>query len=1254
MAGSRIKGVTVEIGGDTVKLTSALKDVDKQLGTTQSSLKDVNRLLKLDPGNTELLSQKQKLLKEAVGETKDRLEQLNEALRQAESTDGYDSVNMDALKREIVDTENKLKDLEAQADRSSVAVGKIADAGGKLKNVGEGTERAGKALTAGLTVPIAAAGTAAVKTAADFEASMSQVEAVSGASGEEMRALEEKARQMGATTKFSASEAADAMNYMGMAGWKSGQMIAGIEGIMNLAAASGEDLATTSDIVTDGLTAFGMAAEQSGELADVMAAASSNANTNVSMLGESFKYVAPVAGSMGYTCQDTAIALGLMANAGVKASQGGTSLRSIMSRLAAPTKEVDAAMSALGLSIQNDDGTMKSFREVMDDLRAAFANSGLDIEEYTQKMAALDQQLSAGEITQKQYESAAEDLANQAFSASGALNAQYASAIAGKNGMSGLLAIVGASEADYDKLCGAVDGASDAIEYNGQVYEGTAAKMAAVMQDNLPGQITILKSALEELAISFGKLIMPTVKAIVEKLQEFVGWLNSLSDGTKQMIVRIAAVAAAIGPLLVVAGKLMIGVGTLMEKAPAIAEFFGKISKGIGKLKAVISGIGVGPLLGIVAAVAAIGGSFATLWATNEDFRNNIVGTWTQIKDKVAGFCDGIVERINKLGFNFTDITDVIKAIWKEFCDFMAPIFEGVFSQIANTVDYYLDLIMGVIDTFTALFTGDWDGFWNGLKGIAENFWDYTKKSIENATGIITGIIKEFLSWFGIEWNGTLGPLKEVWETFWTDLQQLTSGLIDGLREVFAGFADLFNGDWEGFCSHLSKAWETSWNGIKKFGGDIWDGIKKLWEPIGQWFGQKWGELWNGVSTFFSDIWKDITDACSNTWEGIKKTASDFWHTFADPVAEAWEAVKNAVWIGIQLISSIINAAWQIITLPFAFIWENCKETVMTVWEAIKIYISEAWEAIKTKAEEIFGPIRDFLTEVWTAISEKATELWEIIKHFFIDTWNSIKQTAEEIFTPIRDFIIEVWTTVQTTVTDIWNAITQFFSDTWNGIKTNAENIFNGARDAVNNAFQAVRDKVTEIWNGIKQFFSDTWNSIKTTASNIFNGIKDAITGPIETAKNIIKGIVDTIKGFFDNFHISLPHIKLPHFAISPPGWNIGDLLHGSIPSLGIEWYKEGGILDGAQVFGMNGNNLLAGGEAGKEAVLPLSDLWKQMGKMFEANSPDLSTIERLMSALLQNSGSQVIVLDSGALVGELAPRLNNAFARIETQEGRR
>lgn len=1034
MAGSRIKGVTVEIGGDTVKLTSALKDVDKQLGTTQSSLKDVNRLLKLDPGNTELLSQKQKLLKEAVGETKDRLEQLNEALRQAESTDGYDSVNMDALKREIVDTENKLKDLEAQADRSSVAVGKIADAGGKLKNVGEGTERAGKALTAGLTVPIAAAGTAAVKTAADFEASMSQVEAVSGASGEEMRALEEKARQMGATTKYSAFEAADAMNYMGMAGWKSGQMIAGIEGIMNLAAASGEDLATTSDIVTDGLTAFGMAAEQSGELADVMAAASSNANTNVSMLGESFKYVAPVAGSMGYTCQDTAIALGLMANAGVKASQGGTSLRSIMSRLAAPTKEVDAAMSALGLSIQNDDGTMKSFRGVMDDLRAAFANSGLDIEEYTQKMAALDQQLSAGEITQKQYESAAEDLANQAFSASGALNAQYASAIAGKNGMSGLLAIVGASEADYDKLCGAVDGASDAIEYNGQVYEGTAAKMAAVMQDNLPGQITILKSALEELAISFGKLIMPTVKAIVEKLQEFVGWLNSLSDGTKQMIVRIAAVAAAIGPLLVVAGKLMIGVGTLMEKAPAIAEFFGKISKGIGKLKAVISGIGVGPLLGIVAAVAAIGGSFATLWATNEDFRNNIVGTWTQIKDKVAGFCDGIVERINKLGFNFTDITDVIKAIWKEFCDFMAPIFEGVFSQIAHTVDYYLDLIMGVIDTFTALFTGDWDGFWNGLKGIAENFWGYTKQSIENATGIITGIIKEFLSWFGIEWNGTLGPLKEVWETF----------------------------------------------------------------------------------------------------------------------------------------------------------------------------------------------------------------------------WNSIKQTAEEIFTPIRDFIIEVWTTVQTTVTDIWNAITQFFSDTWNGIKTNAENIFNGARDAVNNAFQAVRDKVTEIWNGIKQFFSDTWNSIKTTASNIFNGIKDAITGPIETAKNIIKGIVDTIKGFFDNFHISLPHIKLPHFAISPPGWNIGDLLHGSTPSLGIEWYKEGGILDGAQVFGMNGNNLLAGGEAGKEAVLPLSDLWKQMGKMFEANSPDLSTIERLMSALLQNSGSQVIVLDSGALVGELAPRLNNAFARIETQEGRR
>ena len=275
MAGSRIKGITVEIGGDTTKLQTALKGVNTEIRNTQSQLRDVEKLLKLDPGNTELLAQKHRLLGDAVKETKEKLETLKVAAEQANTALANGEISQeqyDALQREIIETENALKNLEQQAGRSAVAVQKIAATGEKLKTVGDNISSVGQKFLP-VTGAVGALGAAAVKTAADFDSAMSQVAAVSGATGDDLDRLREKAREMGAKTKFSASEAAEAMNYMAMAGWKTEDMLSGIEGIMNLAAASGEDLATTSDIVTDALTAFGLSAKDSGHFADILAAA---------------------------------------------------------------------------------------------------------------------------------------------------------------------------------------------------------------------------------------------------------------------------------------------------------------------------------------------------------------------------------------------------------------------------------------------------------------------------------------------------------------------------------------------------------------------------------------------------------------------------------------------------------------------------------------------------------------------------------------------------------------------------------------------------------------------------------------------------------------------------------------------------------------------------------------------------------------------------------------------------------------------
>ena len=375
MAGNRIKGITVEIGGDTTKLQTALKGVNTEIRNTQSQLKDVEKLLKLDPGNTELIAQKHRLLAQAVSETREKLEILKTAQQQADEALRNGTISQDqydALQREIVETEQRLRSLEEQANQSATALQKIGATGEKLQTVGNKISSVGQKLLP-VTGVVTGLGTVAVKTAADFDSAMSRVAAVSGATGSDFDSLRDKAREMGAKTKFSATEAADAMNYMAMAGWKTEDMLSGIEGVMYLAVASGEDLATTSDIVTDALTAFGLTAADSGHFADVLAAVSSNANTNVSMMGETFKYCAPVAGALGFSVEDTAEAIGLMGNAGIKASQAGTSMRFIMTNLTGDVKLSGAAIGDVTIATTNADGSMRSLSAILADCRGAFA-----------------------------------------------------------------------------------------------------------------------------------------------------------------------------------------------------------------------------------------------------------------------------------------------------------------------------------------------------------------------------------------------------------------------------------------------------------------------------------------------------------------------------------------------------------------------------------------------------------------------------------------------------------------------------------------------------------------------------------------------------------------------------------------------------------------------------------------------------------------------------------------------------------------
>lgn len=1108
-AAAEMKNLTAQhsLAAAQAKLSGSAQDALRARVTELTSKIDVQKGIVQQNGQQyDNLKQKLELQKTAHDQLKTKVEAAKKAYEDSAKATGEDSEETQKLKAEYEKLSSQLSTSESQITKTETAITKqeaavnqskaaLTEMEAELKNVNAELARApfdeyaakaekvGGTLTSvgqkllPLSTGIAGLGVAAVKTTADFDSEMSKVSAISGATGTDLDKLRGKAREMGAKTKFSASEAAQGMQYMAMAGWKTQDMMDGLEGIMNLAAASGEDLASTSDIVTDALTAFGLSAKDSSHFSDILAAASSNANTNVSMMGETFKYAAPVLGSLGYTAEDAALAIGLMANAGIKSSQAGTSLRGAITNLAKPTDTVAAAMDKYGISLTDSSGKMLSLRELMEQLR--------------QKLGGLSE----------------------------AEQAQAAAALFGKNAMSGMLAIINGSDKDFKKLAGAIDNC-----------DGSSEKMANTMNDNLQGKITILMSQLQELAISFGEILMPKIRDIVTHVQNFVDKLNAMDEGQKETILRIGMFVAALAPMLMGLGKVITfsanvsrALGTLSAGLVKAGGFSGVFTKALGLITS--------PAAIVVGAIAAITAVIIHLWNTNEDFRNTITAIWQKIKDAFTTFAAGISERLSALGITFSDVTSAIKTIWDGFCNLLAPVLEAAFNTIAIALQTAFNVILGIWDVFSTVFSGDWSGAWEAVKGIFLSVWDGLKEYFSTIIGAVKGVADVFLGWFGTNW-------------------------------------------------------ETVWNGVKTF----FEGI------------------WNGISTFCTTVCNGIVTNVTAFCTTVHDTISTIFNAAKDVVSNVWETIKNVVQVAIMFIVEVIKAAFELITVPFRFIWENCRDTIISVWEIIKSAVQTAINFVKDNIiTPVMNAISTTITTVWNAIQTTFTTVINAIKSAVQTAWNFMKNSViTPVMNGIKTVITTVWNAIKTavqtvvnaiktTVQTVFNAVKTTVTTIWNAIKTGTTTAWNAVKTAVTTPINAAKSAVTSAINGIKSTISSVWNSVKSATSSTWNAIKTAITTPINAAKTAVGNAISAIRSKF-NFSWSLPHLKLPHpyisgsFSLNPP----------SVPHFGISWYKNGGIMTKPTAFGAAGDTLLAGGEAGAEAILPLKQFYDRLGDMLD------------------------------------------------------
>lgn len=971
--------------------------------------------------------------KEATGEnseeTKKLKTELDKAEKQLATTETQTTKYEAAVKKQgaaVTQAEADLANMEVQlrevnAELSRQKFDEYAEKAGK---VGSAVETAGQHMMK-VTTAIGGVAAASVTVAANFEQQMSKVQAISGATAEETDKLTESARQWGRDTKYSATEAGEAFEYMALAGWKTDDMLEGIGGILNLAAASAMDLGTASDIVTDYLTAFGLSAKDAGKFADEMAYAMSHSNTTTEALGEAYKNCAATAASMGYSVEETTAVLMTMANAGVKGGEAGTALNAIMTRLATDTKGCATELSKYGVEVYDAQGNMNSLSSILTGVRGVWNN-----------------------LTDEQQANLAKTIAG---------TNQFSALQTIMSGLSDEAIASGMSFSDY----------SEAL----QNCDGTASDMAATMQDNLLGRLTQLKSKLEDVGITIGNSLMPFMEKAVAKIGELADKFASLSPQQQETILKIAGVVAALGPLLTITGKAITvsgqiskGVGKVVGKLAEMGTTAGGATGGMSVLKGALTAI-TSPVGIAIAAIAGITAVVVTLWKTNEDFRNKITEIWNRIKSVFTEFGQHITDKLNSLGFDFENFGEAVKAIWEGFCNVLAPIIEGVFNNIAIFIETTLNVITGVFDFFVSLFTGDWQGCWDAVKSIFESVWNGLKEYIGNILNTIKGVVDAFLGLFGTSWDEVWNSIKTTFENIWNGIVSFFSGILDGIvntvttvwTAISTTISDVLTGIWNTFSNIFTT--------IRDFVSTVFEAIKNVITVVIMAIAEFFSAAFQIITAPFRFIWENCKDTIITVWDAIKEKINTVITAVQNIITTVWNAVSSVFSTVWNAISGVITTVWNAISTRIQTTLQTIQNIITTVWNAVSNVFSTVWNAISTTVSTIVNNIKNTITTAFNAVKTTVSNIFNSVKSTVSSVWNTISSTISSVVNGIKNTVSNVFNSVKSTVSNVFNSIKSTATSVWNAIKNAITTPINAAKNAVHNAIEAIKSKFNFSWS---------------------------------------------------------------------------------------------------------------------------------------------------------------------------------------------